>query len=938
MHYFEDFSPGSTNRLRPRSWLVSDAPALSLNGDWRFRLWPDAFPPDDDSGEWDILPVPSHWVLHGDGRYGRPIYTNVKYPFPVDAPHVPDENPTGDHVRVFELPQWMVDRYVLRFDGVESTYKVWLNSDEVGVGKGSRLATEFDVTDLVVPGENVLKVRVHQWSDAAYLEDQDQWWLPGIFRDVTLLGRPAGRVDDVWLRADYEGRVIVPEITAPPAAYPITVEVPELGVCQVWESASEVAPIAVDDVEPWSAESPRLYACSVAATEETVQLRLGFRTVRVAGDQFLVNGRKVTFYGVNRHETHPVLGRVFDPEYAHRDLLLMKRHNINAIRTSHYPPDPRVLEMSDELGIWVMLECDLETHGFEHDESIMDNPADDPRWTESFLDRMRRTVERDKNHPSIVIWSLGNESGTGRNPAAMARWTHERDPERPVHYERDRHGAYTDFHSRMYATLDELTQIATTGCTFGSVRPEEAVRQRVRPFVHCEFGHAMGNGPGSLAEYDEINERYPRLHGGFVWEWRDHGILTRTADGTPFYAYGGDFGEVVHDGSFVMDGLVLSDGTPSPGLTEYAAVIAPVRFGELQGGSVTVRSRYHSITTTDLRFTWTREVDGVVDGSGALTVPPIPPGGSVDVVLPMSALASRTGETWLTLAAESDFVVGSRQYALRRAPASPLVRGGALDFATFDERTGAVRRIGSMDISGPRLELWRAPTDNDLRAGAPRWRERGLDRLTHRVRDVQIGSEVTVSTRVAAATASRCVDVTYHWFPVEDGIALRVDAVPSSGWDCTWPRFGVRFELPASVDQVSWFGTGPQESYSDSTHGVRVGRFESSLDDLNVTYARPQETGHRPDFRWLDLGGPRLRSVPDRYGHRPGFSLSRHTPQQVAAADHPHELPAGDRVYLFVDNAQHGLGSAACGPDVLPEYALWPGAHSFTVVFSPAPE
>jgi beta-galactosidase len=930
--YYEDFSPGSANRLAPRSWLRSSAPTLSLGGDWKFRLWPHADAPIEDPADWDTLPVPSHWVLHGEGRYGRPIYTNVKYPFPVDPPHVPDENPTGDHFRTFTRPDWDVDRVVLRFDGVESTYKVWLNGAEVGVGKGSRLATEFDVTDLLVPGENSLLVRVHQWSSATYLEDQDQWWLPGIFRDVTLLGRPANRVDDVWLRAEFaDGHgVIEPEVTG---SFPITLSVPELGVSVTWQSAEQVAALEVGPVAPWSAESPRLYDCTVAAADETVHLRLGFRSVRIEGDQFLVNGRKVMFYGVNRHETHPVLGRVFDEEHARRDLLLMKRHNINAIRTSHYPPDPRVLELCDEVGLWVMLECDLETHGFEFDESIVDNPSDDVRWRDQFLDRMRRTVERDKNHPSIVIWSLGNECATGRNLAAMAQWTHERDPGRPVHFERDHASAYTDMHSRMYATLEELAQIGTTGCAFGGIRPEEAVRQQNRPFVHCEFGHAMGNGAGSLADYQAVYERYPRLHGGFIWEWRDHGILTRTAEGTPFYAYGGDFGEVVHDGNFVMDGMVLSDGTPSPSLVEYAAVIAPIVFGDEPG---TLRSRYHSIDTEDVRFTWRREVDGVEVGRGELEVLPVPPGECGRFELPEEAMdVAVDGETWLTLEAVAGHVVGARQYRLSpRRPVSVAPSKG-LGGAEFDARTGSLRRIGSVAIEGPRLELWRAPTDNDLRAGAWLWRERGLDRLEHRIRHVQVGADaVTVNVRVAAATAGRCVEVTYHWFGVEDGVALRVEAVPSNGWDCTWPRVGVRFTLP-SVEQVSWFGTGPLESYSDSATAARVGRFTSSVDDLNVVYAKPQETGHRPDLRELDLDGRlRITTVPDRTGHRPGFSLSRHTPQQVAAAGHPHELPASDRVHLFLDNAQHGLGSAACGPDVLPRYALYPSTHTFTLIFN----
>ena len=460
--YVSDTTPGR-GALRPaRSWLHSDAPSRSLNGPWRFRLSPTAsvaedFAADgfDDSG-WDSIPVPSHWVLQGDGAYGRPIYTNVQFPFPIDPPHVPDENPTGDYRRHFDVPaDWSdAERVVLRFDGVESLFKVWVNGDEIGSASGSRLAHEFDVTSSVRPGDNVVAVRVHQWSAASYVEDQDQWWLPGIFRDVTLIARPAGGIEDVWLRTGFDngrGRIET-EITADATAFPVTLRLPELGIEQVWATAADVAPLDVDGVEPWSAEQPRLYDVTVSTAAESIALRVGFRTVEIRGDQFLVNGRRVVFHGMNRHETHPERGRVFDEEHAREDLARMKRFNVNAIRTSHYPPHPRLLDLADELGFWVILECDLETHGFDKLDWV-GNPSDDPAWREAYLDRIQRTVERDKNHPSIVIWSLGNEAGTGSNLAAMSAWVHARDTGRPVHYEGDHAGEYTDIYSRMYASV-----------------------------------------------------------------------------------------------------------------------------------------------------------------------------------------------------------------------------------------------------------------------------------------------------------------------------------------------------------------------------------------------------------------------------------------------------------------------------------------------------
>ncbi|MCW2811760.1 MAG: lacZ, partial [Friedmanniella sp.] len=689
--YLEDFSPGAGHRSPARAWVDSDAAQLSLNGQWRFRWSPTAAGLDepgatdyDDSG-WDTIAVPSHWVLEGDGAYGHPIYTNVQYPFPIDPPHVPDENPTGDHRRRFTLPDWDAERVLLRFDGVESVYRVWLNGHEVGIGKGSRLVNEFDVTDLLTAGENVIAVRVHQWSSMTYLEDQDQWWLPGIFRDVTLLARPYGAVDDVWLRTDLDpdtGGSVTPELVAGDAAYPVTVEIPELQVSRTFTTAADVAAFGVGAVEPWTAETPRLYEVHVRSSGETVTLRLGFRRVQITGDLFLVNGRKVVFRGMNRHETHPVRGRMFDADHARADLLHMKRAGVNAIRTSHYPPHPRVLDLADELGFWVIDECDLETHGFVF-LGWRGNPSDDPRFRDAYLDRIERTVERDKNHPSIVIWSLGNEAGTGANLAAMANWVRRRDPARPVHYEGDYTGAYTDVYSRMYPNFAETAAIGGQSGPLLGCTAAEGQRVRTKPFLMCEFAHAMGNGPGGMQLYDDLAERFPRLHGGFIWEWRDHGLLTHAADGTPFYGYGGDFGEVVHDGNFVMDGMILPDETPTPSLAEFTVVNQPVVVTRV-GRELTLRNRYHSLSTDHLHFRAVREVDGEPIDDVELAVGSVPAGGRTTVELPEGLVAEGPGpsEAFLTVTAvlaqdapwaPAGHVVAVAQLALD--PAAPPATG-----------------------------------------------------------------------------------------------------------------------------------------------------------------------------------------------------------------------------------------------------------------------
>jgi beta-galactosidase len=999
--YLTDLAPGEGARTAARAFLHTNAPRLSLNGSWRFRLLArapgepgsagvlpagegedDVRLPHLDDSQWDVIPVPSHWVLESDGAYGRPIYTNKKYPFPIEPPFVPDENPTGDYRRSFELPDSWADaeRILLRFDGVDSRYRVWVNGNEIGVGSGSRLAQEFDVTSSVAPGENHLSVRVHQWSAASYLEDQDQWWMPGIFRDVTLEARPIGGIDDVWLTGDFDGvsGFLVAQLDAAASAFPVTLRIPELDVLVRWSTLDDVVPVRVPDVEPWSAERPRLYDVTVATAAETIALRVGFRRVAIEGDRFLVNGRRVVFHGVNRHETHPDRGRVFDLEDARADLELMKRMNVNAIRTSHYPPHPRLLDLIDELGFWVILECDLEVHGFEQ-FGWVNNPSDDPSWRDAYLDRIERTVERDKNHPSIVMWSLGNESGTGQNLAAMAAWVHDRDRSRPVHYEGDYTGAYTDVYSRMYASVPELESIGndSTSLLLGC-SAAESLRQRAKPFLLCEYAHAMGNGPGAIDQYESVFDRYPRLHGGFVWEWRDHGMRARALNGTEYFAYGGDFGEVVHDGNFIVDGMVLSDGSPSPSLHEYAHVASPIRI-ELGSTGVTISNRRHVADTSDLRFVWRVEHDGIVIAEGTLEVPTIAAGESIRLAHPAVPDIGGSGEVWLTvsavLAAAAKWAdaghrivaeqlrlrgAAPRQAPLGRRPAATTgTAPGVLGIATFAH--GGLTGLAGLPVAGPRLELWRAPTDNDRaheggaydlvdpRAGngsgasAPsyehQWRAHGLDRISSRVISVG-GDEVSlrIVRRYAPANSPLAMVTEELWRVQGDELELRIDILPSQGWDTVLPRIGVRFDLPGDVDAARWFGTGPHDSYPDSRRSVRVGRFAASIDQLTVPYARPQESGHRSDLRRLvlvrgDDDWLRIGASPDVRGRLPGFTLSRYTAQAVAAAAHPHEIDRSGRHYLYLDAAQNGLGSRACGPDVWPDAMLRAEARTLRLSF-----
>ncbi|MCX4562017.1 DUF4981 domain-containing protein [Streptomyces phaeochromogenes] len=944
--YVEDVSPGS-GALPPRAWYASsDADSLSLNGSWRFRLSATADAEDEsfaaegfDAGDWPEVRVPGHWVLQGDGDFGAPIYTNHLYPFPVDPPRVPTENPTGDHLRVFDLPDgWPADGgAVLRFDGVESCARVWLNGTDIGEFKGSRLAHEFTVGHLLKESGNVLAVRVHQWSAGSYLEDQDQWWLPGIFRDVTLLHRPAGSALDFFVHASYDhlegtgtlrvdsdvdGRVTVPELDI-----------------DVATGESVTVP-----VRPWTAETPRLYDGTLVTEGERVPLRIGFRTVVLADGLIKVNGTAVLFKGVNRHEWHPERGRALDLETMREDVLLMKRHNINAVRTSHYPPHPAFLDLCDEYGLWVVDECDLETHGFT-EQGWRDNPVDDERWTPALLDRASRMVERDKNHPSIVIWSLGNEAGTGRGLTAMAEWIRGRDRSRLIHYEGDWNCRDTDMYSRMYADHAEVERI-------GKGLDGGPLKRRQLPFIQCEYGHAMGNGPGGLADYQRIFEAHDRIQGGFIWEWIDHGVK----DERYGFAYGGDFGEELHDGNFVCDGLLFPDRRPSPGLLEYKKVVEPVRIeGDGTNGTVRVTNAYDFADLSHLEFEFSYQVDGFPTGAHRLTVPPLAPGESAEVKLPTTAPDGQGEEVQWTVrallaedtswAGLSHEVAWAQQTVTPRGPV-PAATGArpsadsdriTLGPASFDARTGALRTIGTTEVTGLRLDVWRATTDNDdgaswqddVRDGEV-WRKLGLHRMRHRLDAVELADDaLTVRTRVAPAGREVGLRTVYRW--TSDGTRLRltVSVGPEGDWTVPLPRLGIRLGLPASSgENVTWFGSGG-EAYPDTRAAAKALLWDANVDDLQTPYVRPQENGARADVRWAEVGDLRIEGDPEFW-----FTARRWTTEQLDAARHLTDLTPGDTVWVNLDHGQQGIGSQSCGPGVLPRYRLRVRPAEFSFVFS----
>ncbi len=1001
LSYVESFGPG-TGHLQARAWQARGSRQLSLDGTWRFRLCrglddltagfeapefddggSDDTGSDDtdagDSGFGDIT-VPSLWQLAGvpgPPRYGRPAYTNVTYPFPVDPPHVPDANPTGEYRRTFALPpDWdFSGSTVIRFEGVDSCFALFINGAAAGYGMGSRLMREFDITALIRPGGNLVAVRVHQWSAGSYLEDQDMWWLSGIFRSVSVLSQLPGAVWDFFTHADYDpddGAGLL-RVEADVAA---TLSVPELGLDGVPTGADH----HVAAVEPWSDERPRLYAATLSSPAGEISFRIGFRRVEVAGGQIRLNGRTVEFRGVNRHEWHPETGRTLDEATMRADVVLMKRHNINAVRTSHYPPDPRFLDLCDEYGLLVIDECDLETHGFGR-TGWRGNPSDDSRWLPACLDRIQRTVERDKNHPGVIMWSLGNEAGTGRNLEAMATWARGRDSGRLIHYEGEPDSCYTDVYSRMYPGYDELAAIGRHAEPI-TADPGHDARRRRLPMIMCEYGHAMGNGPGSVADYQALIEQYPRLHGGFIWEWIDHGIAQLTPDGEPYFAYGGDFGEPVHDGNFVIDGLVFPDRTPSPGLLEIKALFAPIQISlDPAARAITLRNRHHSAGTGGYRLTWTVEDDGVLVADGPLDLPAVAAGATGRAGFPPglagAAAGDPAGERWLTvtasLAADTSWATAGHEIAFAQArldqhqpdhtvtappppdppeppatgplspapsaapaPASAPRRGSlALGCAVFDGHTGDLSRLGPFGVSATRLDFWRAPTDNDALTIASAWRRAGLDRLQQRIIDVQPGPGVLrTRLRIAPAGTDAGFLASLTWTERAAGTRLDIHVAPDGSWPCPLPKVGLRLVLDAEIGQVTWFGRGPGEAYRDTCHATRVGLFTAPVQDLATPYVQPQENGNRMDVRRLTLTGSPGETVTVTGDPPFGFAVRPWSPELLTAARHTPDLVPDGHTYVHLDAVHHGIGSGSCGPQMQPQHTLSARTVAYALTFS----
>ena len=960
----------------------------SLSGEWGFRYFPsfadfcrlvqESGLPEPDG----TIAVPSNWQISRADLPGidRPQYTNIAYPIPFDPPYVPVENPTGLYTRTFSWKVREGRRGYLVMEGVDAAFYLFVNGTFTGYGEIPHSTAEFDVTPYLQEGENRIHVAVLKWCKGTYLDDQDKIRLSGIFRDVYLLDRPENHVTDYTVRTslpDGETAEVAVELKGTASAgAAVSLFDPEGNRLET-QNADPKGNVRflVQNPRLWNAEEPTLYELRIEAAGEHFAEAVGLREIRIEDSVFHINGAPVRFRGANRHDSDPVTGYAVTEEAMERDLRLMKAHNINAVRTSHYPNDPRFYQWCDRLGLYVIDEADLECHGVTMTglggyEDSFNRLADDPAWLGLFLERQIALVERDKNRPCVVMWSMGNESGWGCNFEECLRWIHERDTTRPVHYEGASNvGGYPgdsqpgpDVTSRMYPGIDWCRTYCES-------------RRDPRPLVLCEFCHAMGNGPGDIGDYWEALDRYPQFAGGFIWEWCDHAVEAgRTESGEPRYLYGGDFGERHHDGNFCADGLVMPDRTPSTGLLEVKAVWRPVdvRPVRLEEGRIAVVNRLDFRTLSHLRGTWEITRNGETFSRGDLPLLNTPARGTEEIQLPYTlpedgvcALNLRFYQqdeaAGIPAGTEAAFVqlslpvqpaaecpetsLGGRVICQRQGDSFVLSAGPST--LVYDSQTAAFR---SWSVRGRELlrqpmsfQVWRAPTDND-RNIQNTWRRAGYDHLKTRVYHTAVREEngacvlESAISLVPEQTLAPMIRADVCWTVQSDGrvhLETRVRVEEAAPY---LPRFGIRLFLSESIDNLTYFGYGPYESYIDAHQASHMGRFVSTVKEQAVPYIRPQEQGSHYACTFAELTAPDGTGL--RAEGRPCFDFSAlpYSAEELEAAPHRHDLPPSSGPVWSLDYRQSGIGSNSCGPELAEAYRLGEKTFTFAVSIFPLSE
>ena len=949
---------------------------LSLNGPWKFAFSPNAdkLPngferPDFDVSGWKTIPVPADWQAEG---YDQPRYNNITYPFPANRPLIPHAtNPVGSYRRDIDIPaDWTGQDVVLHIGAAGSAYYVWVNGQKVGYAQDSKLPSEFDVTHFMRPGRNSIAVQVYRWSDGSYLEDQDFWRVSGIERDVFLMAAPKTRVRDFFAHAGFDAEAgagqLAVDVTVTPGAATSARYVLMDGTRIVLEGRQAVAAGnaertvtltgRIDRVKPWTAETPNLYRLLVELYDaggriiQSSDARIGFRTVAMRNGVVTVNGKPITLRGVNRHEHDPESFHVISLASMERDIRLMKRNNVNAIRTSHYPNDPRLYDLADRYGLYVMDEANIESHAYmDYGNRHGDQRAEyqigfDPAWKDAHVSRVTNMVERDKNHPSILFWSLGNEAGIGPNFAAAAAAAKARDPDRLVSYlgwgtwdgiGDHRPNFYADIYAPMYDPVAKLVDYATNW-NFG------------QPLIQCEYAHMQGNSGGNLKDYwDTIYAHPDRQQGGFIWDWVDQSMYRYTRDGTRYWGDGGEYGPNPGGDIEFGDGLLQSDRTPNPALYELRKVYAPVQFDGFDpaSGRVTVRNRHDFIDLSGFSFDWAMMEDGVEIAQGALTMADVPARGAAAVTVPISAIPRRSGsEYFVTINARAkagaipsvaaETLMGWEQFALQSdAPALPAVatgpvavseKGDAISLSAndatlaIDRTSGLVRsyiKDGRMLARGGAPHFWRAVTDNDIGIGTARqlavWKTMSEQRKVAAIR-ILPAENGGRSVEVRYILGEGAADFTSIYHMAGDG-SVSVDGDFQPVRDDLPPpfRIGLAFSLPRAIDTVQWYGRGPHESYVDRKTSAPIGLWRGAIADQNHDYIRPQETGNKVDVRWMEVSGDgaglHVQGAQPMMMNALAFpysDLDRHAPGTWKSSD----IRPRDEGTLLIDAAQWGVG------------------------------
>lgn len=947
----------------------------NLNGVWKFMFLnapeysPEGFFNSDfDVTKMDDITVPGNWQLQG---YGKMHYSDLWYNFPINPPYVPTENPTGIYKRTFFVEESYRDKkIIIRFCGVDSAYHLWINGKEVGYSKVARNESEFDITDLIRVGEeNDVTVRVYQWSDGTYLEDQDMWWESGIFRDVELIGVPKDGINDYKVIADLDdeyknGIFKVEAFLRTTKEVNVTFELVDAGENTVFTKTvvAKEGKACIDeviaDVNHWTAETPYLYKLFMTVEDdgqivEVIPQNVGFRNIRLNGETFLVNGVAIKFKGVNRHDYSPQNGRVVSREEIEKDIILMKQFNINAIRTSHYPNSYYLYDLCDEYGMYLIAETDLECHGFEltGDYKWI---TDDPSWELAYVSRMTRMIERDKNHPAIIFWSLGNESAFGCNFRKMTDVAHEMDPTRLVHYEGDFDVESADVYSTMYTWIENPKK---------PYLMKDIIEKSKKPHIHCEYCHAMGNGPGNLKDYQDLVYAHDKLQGGFVWEWFDHGIESFTESGEKYYRYGGDFGDDPSNKDFCIDGLIMPDRTPSPGLYEYKKVIEPITTTavDIQKGIINLLSRYDFANLDRFNLVYKVMEDDVILQTGFMAVPSIEARANKDITLPydLSAIKVKPGAHYYvnisyqlredTSYASSGHELATAQFELPLYKEGIMVRpegilnvekehttlhvkgaNFSLDFNLVNGNLMNIVRDGMQVLSkGPRLTLWRAPISNDMEI---------IDKLK-KVYFLHLEHEVVMNIdyhmednilKVEVDTINSTTNSAWHFktkyvytvCPSGD-ILIDVEGTPSGRVDLApdmLPRIGVSMHLDKSMEHVRYFGMGPGENYADSKEAAQMGLYANTVDGLFTNYVIPQENGNHMGCKWVSMTNDRGMGLLASTEGDFNFSASWYEDKDLDDAKHTCDLVKRDYIVFNVDYKQNALGTNSCGQWQLDKY------------------